>query len=349
MASTDLTSAHAELAAITNPVTGASQLHGACCNDSERPTLSSLAPELAFVLAPRQNLFFEELVAALRTEAALGAHTSLHVGNFPPPRPDLVYVLVPPHEYFTLLQGRHGPFPEVFRRTIFVCGEQPNTPFFDHNLHLAPMAGAVFDINRSTLRAFASHGVVAEHLQLGWTQEWDHLREGERDIDILFMGSLSPRRERALAGYAETLSRYRTELILSDNSRPNWAQSESFRVDDAKWDLLGRAKVLINVHQGDEPYFEWLRIVQAISNGAVVVSEQFRRLRPAGRGHHLLMGDLDSLHLLAVTLLRDDDRGGACRHAVLREAAAGSMLASRLPWRPTPCVADELAEQRARP
>ncbi len=102
----------------------------------------------------------------------------------------------------------------------------------------------MFDINRSAVRAFAQHGIDAEHLQLGWTARWDHPRERERDIDVLFMGCVTDRRERALGSYARTLSRYRVELVLSDNSQPNWAQSESFRADDAKWDLLGNHRSL---------------------------------------------------------------------------------------------------------
>ncbi len=283
------------------------------------------APELAFVLAPRQNLFFDELVGALRAEAGrAGVRTSLHVGNFPSPRPDLIYVLVPPHEYFTLLHGRPGPLPEVLKRTIFICAEQPHTPFFESNVELAPRGGAIFDINRSAVRAFARHGVVAEHLQLGWTPEWDYLPqpEPERDIDILFMGSVTDRRERALASYARTFARYRVEVVLSDNSRPNWSQSESFRAGPAKWDLLSRAKIMLNIHQGTDPYFEWLRIVQAISTGAAVVSEHSIDFAPLVAGEHVMMGDLKSLHLLTEMLLQDGDRRSRMRtaaYAKLRE------------------------------
>jgi hypothetical protein len=266
-------------------------------------------PELAFVMAPRQNLFFDELVDALRDEVErLGMRASLHVGNFPAPRPDLIYVLVPPHEYFTLMHGRIGPPPEVLRRTIFVCAEQPGSPFFAGNVALAPLGGAVFDINKLAVHAFAKEGIQARHLQLGWTQSWDHLAERERDIDILFMGCVSERRAQALASYARSFSRRRVELVLSDNSRPNWTPSEGFRVDAAKWDLLGRAKILINIHQDAFPYFEWLRVVQAMSNGAVVVSEKSVDFEPLVPGRHLLFGEPGSLHLLAELLLEDGDR-----------------------------------------
>ena len=295
--------------------------------------------ELAFVLAPRQNLFFRDLARALRDEvAAQDVRTTIHEGNFPPPRPDLVYVMVPPHEYFTILHGRHGPLPEVLKqRTMFICAEQPETPFFESNLELAPRAGKVFDINRYAVREFERHGLEAEHLQLGWTSAWDHLNEDERDIDILFMGAVSDRRIGALASYAQTFSRRRVEIVLSDNSRPNWAPSESFRDDERKWELLRRAKVILNIHQGTTPYFEWLRIIQAISCGAVVVSEYSVDFEPLVVGEHLLMGDLRSLHLLCDRLLDDPHRLWEVRSAAynkvhddLRLAEAATRLIAGL-------------------
>ncbi len=287
-----------------------------------------MVPELAFVLAPRQNLFFHELVQALANEAAgQDVRASVHIGNFPPPRPDLVYVMVPPHEYFTIMHGRHGPLPEVLKRTIFICAEQPNTPFFDSNVELAPRGGAVFDINRYAVRAFAEHGIEAQHLQLGWTQAWDHLAERERDIDVLFMGTLTERRARLLGSYGRTFSRYRVELVLSDNSRPNWAPSGSYRDAEAKWDLLGRAKILINLHQEANPYFEWLRVVQAISTGAVVVSEHSVDFAPLVPGEDLMMGEPESLDLLVELLLEDGDRRWKMQTAAYRKVREELRLA----------------------
>jgi len=283
-------------------------------------------PELAFVMAPRQNLFFLEMVEALRHEAeTLGASTSVHVGNFPGPRPDLIYVLVPPHEYFTLMHGRVGPPPEALRRTIFVSAEQPGTSFFDANAAIAPRGGAIFDINRFAVQAYARSGIDARHLQLGWTQEWDHLGKQERDIDVLFMGCISDRRSQALARYAQAFSRRRVHLVLSDNSRPNWSSSPSFYADDTKWDLLSRAKIIINLHQDTQPYFEWLRIVQAMSSGAVVVSEHSVDFAPLEPERHLLFGEVDSLHLLAEMLLEDGDRRWKM------QAAAYEMVRDSLP------------------
>ena len=284
------------------------------------------APELAFVLAPRQNLFFVELVEALRAEFdALGVRSSLHIGLFPEPRPDRVYVLVPPHEYFTIMQGSRGPTPDVFARTMLICGEQPETSFFEHNVRLAADAGAVFDINRLAVREFRRKGIDAQHLQLGWTPAWDHLGDGERDIDVLFLGTVSERRMRALASYGRTLNGRRAELIFSDNSRPNWRSAEGFVADEQKWQLLRRSKLVLNLHQGDAPYFEWLRIVQAIGCGAVVVSEDSVDYEPLVPGEHMLMGDVASLHLLCERLLIDEGLIDRMRHG------AYELLRGRLP------------------
>ena len=81
--------------------------------------------ELAFVLAPGQNAFFAELAAALRAELeALGVRATVASSDFPAPRPELVYVLLPPHEYLELRRG-DLPVGLLGRELIFVCAEQP--------------------------------------------------------------------------------------------------------------------------------------------------------------------------------------------------------------------------------
>jgi hypothetical protein len=264
-------------------------------------------PELAFVLAPRQNLFFSELVAALVDElAAVGLDASVHEAVFPEPRKDLVYAVIPPHEYFTLMHGRIGVPPDVYARTIFICAEQPGTPFFDWNVKYSPQAGAVFDINRFSVRALRDAGIPAQHLQLGWTQRWDRLDSNrERDIDVLFMGAATPRRLEMLGAAAHVLWDRRCHFVVSDNSAPNWRPSGSFVVDDAKWELLSRSKVLVNVHQEDRPYFEWLRLVQAMASGCAVVSEHSIDYEPLEPGRHFVAGQPKALGYLVDALLED--------------------------------------------
>jgi hypothetical protein len=207
------------------------------------------------------------------------------------------------------MHGRIGPAEDVFRRTMFVCAEQPGSSWFDWNAELAPRAGALFDINPLAVRAYERLGVPARHLQLGWTPEWDRLdTSAERDIDVLFMGCASQRRLQHLSRYASTLWRRTCHFVLSDNSRPNWKASDTYVADDDKWRLLNRSKVLINLHQDDIPYFEWLRVVQAMANGCVVVSEQSLDHAPLVAGTHFLAGRPETLGLLAEHLLEDGHR-----------------------------------------
>lgn len=275
-------------------------------------------PEFSFALARGQNQFFVELAEALAYELnQLGVKASLDVGEVPLPRTGLVHVFLPPHEYVSL--SRYRPPAPHLKRSIVISGEQPDSHFFDANVPIARDAGAVFDINPRSVRAYASEGIDASLLELGHTRLWDRLRpdvggaaevdsaDGRaRDIDILFLGRVTPRRERALASYADIFERFRCHLWLSDNSRPNVASGATFVAGDDKRELLARSKVLLNIHGEDEPYFEWLRIAEAICAGCAVVSEHSSDFAPLQWGQHLLTGELGSLGLFCAQLVEDD-------------------------------------------
>jgi hypothetical protein len=301
-------------------------------------------PEIAFVMAPRQNLFFVEIVEALRHELTqLGVRSRVCDDGFPPAAEELAYVVIPPHEYVAL--GGQLPSRQFLDRTVFVCAEQPGTSHFDENIELAPVAGAVFDFSRWSIRQFAQHGIAAEHFQLGYSPLWDHLDPSlERDIDVLFLGCYSERRGRYLAGYADSLWRWRSQIILSDNSAPNWAPSARFLAGDEKWDVLRRAKVLLNLHQGSAPYFEWPRIAQTIASGCFVVSEHSADYEPLTPGRHFFSGKPENLMHLANSLLEDDPR----RRWHANEAYG--FLREELPLRRTAeRLADVAAELARRP
>ncbi|HEV7769293.1 MAG TPA: glycosyltransferase family 2 protein [Solirubrobacterales bacterium] len=262
--------------------------------------------ELAFVLARDQNWFFVELVAALREELERqGVPSSVSTEGFPEPRDDRVYVVVPPHEFVALEGPGALPSDKLLARTIFISAEQPGTVHFDDNAKLAKRAGATFDISPWGTELLRDAGIPAQQMQVGYTPRWDHFDpERERDIDILFLGCQTLRRLQYLGSFGRTFSRWRCHLQISDNSAPNPTASAGFVTDD-KWDLLSRAKVLINLHQGGAPYFEWLRALDAIHCGAVLVSEHSVGVEPLSSGHHLVLGRPESLGYLAEGLLLD--------------------------------------------
>jgi len=291
-----------------------------------------VAIELTFALAPRQNRFFAELVAALRFELSeLGVRSEVGTGPLPAPRRGRVTVLVPPHEWFALTPEPLRPHPGELRRAVFICAEQPGTWFFDEDVRLAGAHGAaVLDINASSVRELRRRGVAADHLPIGWTRHWACAPEeldGARDLDLLHLGLWSERRAAALARYAPHLARWRSRLILADPEGPHAEPAPNFVVEDDKWALLRRSRALLNVHVDERPYFEWLRVAQAIANGVAVVTEHSTGVAPLEAGRHFVSGSVDALGLLAGGLLENEDR----RRAMARDAY--ELLRAEMPLR----------------
>ena len=301
--------------------------------------------EIRFALAPGQNAFFHEIAEALRFELeAIGVDSSVHEGELLEPSPGAVSVILPPHEYARLAPGRVRP--SDFRGAICICAEQPESPWFGTNLRFARAADAVFDLNRRGVDAMRRIGIRGEHLQLGYTRRWDRFSTSPRDIDVAFLGSSTPRRDRLLAAYAERLWRRRAELVISDNRRPNLETSTSFLAGDDKLRLLARSKLLLNIHREREPYFEWLRALEAIHCGALLVSERSSDCDPLLPGTHFFVGRAENLPQLVEGLLENEER---CQ-AVAAEAYG--FIRSELPMRPAAerlaAVAAEIAARRSR-
>jgi glycosyl transferase family 2 len=271
-------------------------------------------PEICFVLARGQNSFFFELAEAVSDELELvGWTATISMDGFPEPRDDLVYALVAPHEYYWLEGVQTEPTWQTLKRTIFICAEQPGTSFFDNDVFLAERAGGVFDISRASAAEFARRGVEGvRHFPLGWTRRWSPVdfdqetEDAERDIDLLHLGVYSRERAHTLAAASTFHWHRRTALILADDDRPNSENKANFVTGTPKWELLERARVLLNLHVSERPYFEWLRIVQAIGSGCAVVSQHSLDYEPLVPGEHILFGRPAAVGLLAGELLDDE-------------------------------------------
>ena len=268
------------------------------------------------MLAHRQNAFFVELARLLSDELReLGVVAKIAFGAGSRPRADRIQVLLPPHEYEALSPG--GIPSDRIDRMIFICAEPPESSWFEGNVRLAPRAGAVFDINQASVEQFEARGIEVGHLQLGYSRSWDRFdADRERDVDLVFLGCYTERRGRLLAGYAPTLARRRCELVISDNDHPNPASGSSFLAGEDKWSLLRRSQTLLNVHrESNPPYFEWVRVLEAIHCGAVVVSEPSTHFAPLEPGRHFAVGEVSELDRLVDELLGSPDRLDSMRRA----------------------------------
>ena len=246
----------------------------------------------------RGNFFFREIRDFLAQGwRRLGVET--HVGDErTPPCHGSRPVIVAPHEFFAL----GGAHPGWDRRTdlVLVNTEQPQTPWFAACLARLVASPLVFDLNWQTALLLRTFGAPAHFLPLGYdagdvaarprrrlpaSRAFAGMAARERQlppiaawhdrpIDVLFVGTLSPRRARALAAAASTLARYRCFLHLPPTTRPLVAGGDDSLHARDMADLCRRAKIVLNVHRDDVPYFEWHRVVsQGIRQGALVVSE----------------------------------------------------------------------------
>lgn len=273
--------------------------------------------EVCFVTARGQNEFFNEMVEALRDELdQIGIDSCVAIGGFPEARRGRAFVLTPPHEYFALTPASAHPTAQHLAHTVFICAEQPGTEHFDQNAELIRATGCpAFDINAVAARKLSSlTGKPVQHFQLGWTRKWAHydpreMTAGEyaasRYIDILHLGSRSDRREETLAKAARYIHHRECRLVLGDASRPLTTANREWVGGEHKWDTLGHSRVLLNIHRDEEPYFEWLRAVQAIANGAVIVSDSSIDVSPLVPGEHFFEGPPEDLGLIADLLVHD--------------------------------------------
>jgi hypothetical protein len=257
-------------------------------------------PRIVFVLSPYQNAFFVELADAL-TAALVGAGVQTLTITEPGEHPvgdDDVFVLLPPHEYVALEGMAFVDDPAVAARTIGMSAEQPHQSFFERNAALGARLGAVIDFSALAVDAYRSAGVDARHLRFGYVPGWDRYEWSRAGAPtrVLYLGNKQPRRLAALASAAEAFTRHDSQLLISDNDEPNLATSATFVAGDDKRDLLASTRLLVNIHQSDEPYFEWLRFVEAAHCGTAVLSEHSAATDPFVEGRHFLgfaVGELD--------------------------------------------------------
>ena len=120
-----------------------------------------------------------------------------------------------------------------------------------------------------------------------------------------FLGGLDERRGAVLASLAPELYRLNTDLHLFRFDRPVNAATPGVVFGDRKYQLLSSSKLLLNIHRdrsthlpaGANPpaYFEWARMIEAMANGCVVVTEASEGFEPLQPGVHFVEADADEM------------------------------------------------------
>lgn len=272
---------------------------------------------VCIVSASGQNVFFSEILEAFRD--ALG-HAGYAVEEsadyFPPPQDDLIYMFIP-HEYFPLVEELAHPSAAQLRRSVAIGTEQPGTEWFELVANLASRAGATVDINLLGAKELNQRGIKAQFVPLGYVEPWDHWK-GERtnrSIDLAFLGGHNDRRANALARCASVLENRKTAIYVTETGRPHTASAPYFLSHERKWRLMADSKMILNVHRGGLGYLEWHRILGAILNGCVVLTEHSVGFEPLVPGEHFLAVEFEDLSFALEATIGDDERLERMRHA----------------------------------
>jgi hypothetical protein len=274
----------------------------------------SASLKIRFVTGLGGNYHMTELLSALCAVAReAGYDAELERSIFPPSDPRTAYVFIP-HEHYTYEPRSAWPSREQRERTIALFVENPGTFWFDLVCDLAAQFPRVLAINRTGVAELHRRGVPAEHLQLGYTPHWDrwHGEDHPRPIDVTYLGAADPRRDALIAGYGRWFCRRRTAMLMP-TSNPKPSARPDYLADDDKYIHLRQAKLLVNLHRDRTCSLEWVRALQAIANGCVVVSEPSVDHAPLVPGEHFVVAAAESIPHVVHGLLGDPERLEAIR------------------------------------
>lgn len=278
-------------------------------------------PNIQFILSPYQNAFFHEVAEVIVHELRRGGcEAAITTPADAVLDERAVFVLLPPHEYVALEGDPWMHSHAALGRTIGLMAEQPTQSHFAQNATIAGKLAATFDFNAYAVRAYKRHGVDAKHLAFGYTDLWDCYSEhADHELDVVYLGSDEPRRQRLLATCSRALSQRAGRLVISDNNAPNHASSATFVGGAHKRRLLAGSRLLLNLHRSAEPYFEWLRFVEAFHCGTPVLSEPSLTTGSFQAGRHFVSAAPDALPYVLESLLDDHERLADIRGAAYEQ------------------------------
>ncbi|MCP2093450.1 hypothetical protein LV78_001404 [Actinosynnema pretiosum] len=256
------------------------------------------------------SVFMEEIFEVVADAVRrVGGQARTAVGRFPEAGPDTVYVVVP-HEYFYVAPVADRPTEEQRARTIAFCVEHPGTMTFDRTAALVPSLAAAVDINLDSTDELRRRGASVEHFQLGYTPLWDRWGgdpEHRRRVDVTYLGTAEQRRSVLLDSYSEDLDDLRVRLLTPPHE-PMGPERVDFLPGDLKHRHLADSRVLLNLHRSRSRALEWVRVLEALINGCVVVTEPSTDVEPLVPGRHLLVGRSKSLGSMAAALVSSPER-----------------------------------------
>ena len=289
-------------------------------------------------VAQRGNQFMRDLARWIVEAAGSTGRQAVLVDDRLPSGDDSINLVVAPHEFFELYGAPRKALQQAAAASICINTEQPGTSWFRLAVDACRRGLLTLDISDQGVDALHDCEIAAERLRLGGVPS---MQQGpiqtDRPIDVLFMGGLDDRRGAALAELAPRLWGLHTDIRLTGVDRPIDETTPRTVFGDDKHRLLSSAKMLLNIHrdrpQGAQhaPYFEWVRAIEAMAAGCVVISEPSDGCAPLVAWTHFVESTVEKMADITAGLLNDEERRGEiadrAKEMIFGELALGESIA----------------------
>jgi hypothetical protein len=316
---------------------------------ARRNAARGLGP-VAVLASSHGNIFMRDIARDLvRDLAACGATVRIGDETLSPDARDGTRIIVAPHEFFTQDAGRAWMRDDIVRNAILFGTEQMQTPWFAQSLPFLFMARAAIDMSPRTAALLRQTGLPAtDYLpstlrppEALTPQDRAHPLFGSlppagehRPIDIAFLGTDGPRRHAFFTRNKPLLDGFVSIVYLRD---PTTGPIQDAALTRLAAHIAGQAKISLNIHQDEQDYFEWHRMVRlGMANGSLVVSEPCERQRDFHPGTHYLEAAAEGIPALLDWLLRSAEGQAEARRiranaaALVTDATAARTNAARL-------------------
>lgn len=245
-----------------------------------------------------------------------------------------MHIVIGPHDFF-FLPGAKDPREFNFEQVIILNSEQMNSHWFAKIIPILEKSKFILDMNLQNAASLVRLGFNARFLPLGYTPKNELFQapfaavEGrsyrldvsekdsqdatsyfsvQRNIDLLWIGSNSSRRNRFLTQNRDFFQSTQSKVLLIKNQGPlNRSHAEAILPQEFLR-LAHRSKILLNVHHFDAPYFEWQRLMHyGFMQGCCVVTETCSRIPGLIPNTHYFEADIDQLPALLSWLINHPD------------------------------------------
>ena len=132
--------------------------------------------------------------------------------------------------------------------------------YSDSKLRILENAVDVWDYSRENIVFLSSHGIRAKYLLPGYHPALEQIaNRDDKDIDVLFFGSINERRKKVLNELVARGVKVKTLFGVYGKQRD---------------EVIAGSKVILNMHFYDASIFEAVRVSYLLNNRCFVVSEE---------------------------------------------------------------------------